>query len=127
MINYSNFKGKLIRMNKPYPIYNDKDKIIGYTRVGDKAVITYAEIKNKTRNQKIAESGDESCAVFLQTKTNKDVGYFETIIVSGSFAGVDSLALDLSDIMESTFLFNSLDNKLDIITIDNKKISYEYV
>lgn len=90
-------------------------------------MITYAEIKNKTRNQKIAESGDESCAVFLQTKTNKNVGYFETIIVSGSFAGVDSLALDLSDIMESTFLFNSLDNKLDIITIDNKKISYEYV
>ena len=126
MISYSNFKGRLIRMNKPYPIYNDKDKIIGYTRVGDKAVITYAEIKNKTRIQKIAESGNGSCAVFLQ-KNNKDVGYFETIIVSGNFAGVDSLALDLSDIMESTFLFNSLDNKSDIITIDNKKIKYEYV
>ena len=47
MTNYSKFEGKIIRMNKPYPITNDEDEILGYTEVGDMAVITFAEIKNK--------------------------------------------------------------------------------
>ena len=47
MINYQNFENKIIRMNKPYPIRNDEDEILGYTEVGDMAVITFAEIKNK--------------------------------------------------------------------------------
>ena len=48
MRNFSKFEGKLIRMNKSYPIHNDDDEIVGYTKVGDMAVITFAEIKKKT-------------------------------------------------------------------------------
>ena len=44
MRNFSKFEGKLIRMNKSYPIHNDDDEIVGYTKVGDMAVITFAEI-----------------------------------------------------------------------------------
>lgn len=47
MKNFSKFEGKLIRMNKSYPIHNDDDEIVGYTEVGDMAVITFAEIKRK--------------------------------------------------------------------------------
>ena len=35
MRNFSKFEGKLIRMNKSYPIYNDDDDIVGYTEVGE--------------------------------------------------------------------------------------------
>ena len=100
MTNYSKFEGKIIRMNKPYPIRNDEDEILGYTEVGDMAVITFAELKEE--------------------------GYFETVIVSGKFIGVDSLALDLTDIKESTFIFNNKD-KNGIAVIDNREINYEYV
>lgn len=101
MTNYSKFEGKLIRMNKPYPITNDEDEILGYTEVGDMAVITFAEI-------------------------GKEEGYFETVLVSGKFIGVDSLALDLSDIMESIFIFNNKDNN-GTVTINSREVKYAYV
>lgn len=125
MTNYSKFEGKLIRMNKPYPITNDEDEILGYTEVGDMAVITFAEIKNRIGRRKVADISDEFC-VAVPFDTGKEEGYFETVIVSGKFIGVDSLALDLSDIMESTFIFNNKDNN-GTVTINNRKINYEYV
>lgn len=97
MINYSSFKGKIIRMNAPYPIINEDDEILGYTKTGDMAVITLA-----------------------------DKDYFETVIVSGKFIGVDSLALNLSDIMKSTFVFNSINYNNEVM-IQNKKVKYEYI
>ena len=100
MTNYSKFEGKIIRMNKPYPITNDEDEILGYTEVGDMAVITFAELKEE--------------------------GYFETVIVSGKFIGVDSLALDLTDIKESIFIFNNKDDN-GIVVIDDREINYEYI
>ena len=41
MVNYTSFKGKLFIMTEEYPIYDrkDDDKIIGYTSIGDMAVI----------------------------------------------------------------------------------------
>lgn len=103
MTNYSKFEGKIIRMNKPYPITNDEDEILGYTEVGDMAVITFAELN-----------------------TGKEEGYFETVIVSGKFIGVDSLVLDLTDIKESTFIFNNKDDN-GTVTIDDREINYEYI
>lgn len=125
MTNYSGFEGKLIRMNKHYPITNDEDEILGYTEVGDMAVITFAEIKNKIGYRKVADISDE-LSVAIPFDTNKEEGYFETVIVSGKFIGVDSLALDLSDIIESTFIFNKKDDN-GTITINNREVQYEYV
>lgn len=124
MINYPNFENKIIRMNKSYPITNDEDEILGYTEVGDMAVITFAEIKNKIGYRKVAEISDE-LSVAIPFDTEKEEGYFETVIVSGKFIGVDSLALNLSDIMESTFIFNNK-NDNGTVTINNREISYEY-
>lgn len=84
-------------MNAPYPIINEDDEILGYTKTGDMAVITLA-----------------------------DKDYFETVIVSGKFIGVDSLALNLSDIMKSTFVFNSINYNNEVM-IQNKKVKYEYI
>ena len=125
MTNYSKFEGKIIRMNKPYPITNDEDEILGYTEVGDMAVITFAEITNKIGYRKVAEISDE-LSIAIPFNTGKEEGYFETVIVSGKFIGVDSLALDLTDIKESTFIFNNKD-KNGIAVIDNREINYEYV
>lgn len=125
MTNYSKFEGKIIRMNKPYPITNDEDKILGYTEVGDMAVITLAEIKNKIEYKKVAEISDE-LSIAIPFNTEKEEGYFETVIVSGNFIGVDSLALDLTDIKESTFIFNNKDNNGTVV-IDNREINYEYI
>ena len=125
MINYQNFENKIIRINKPYPIRNDEDEILGYTEVGDMAVITFAEIKNKIGYRKVAEISDELC-IAIPFDTGKEEGYFETVIVSGKFIGVNSLALDLTDIKESTFIFNNKDDN-GITTIDNREINYEYI
>ena len=125
MINYQNFENKIIRMNKPYPITNDEDEILGYTEVGDMAVITFAEIKNKIGYRKVADISDE-LYIAIPFDTGKEEGYFETVIVSGKFIGVNSLALDLTDIKESTFIFNNKDNN-GITTIDNREINYEYI
>ena len=125
MTNYSKFEGKIIRMNKPYPITNDEDEILGYTEVGDMAVITFAEIKNKIGYRKMAEISDE-LSITIPFNTGKEEGYFETVIVSGKFIGVNSLALDLTDIKESTFIFNNKDDN-GIAVIDNREINYEYV
>ena len=125
MINYQNFENKIIRMNKPYPITNDEDEILGYTEVGDMAVITFAELKNKIGYRKVADISDELC-IAIPFDTGKEEGYFETVIVSGKFIGVNSLALDLTDIKESIFIFNNKDDN-GIITIDNREINYEYI
>ena len=125
MTNYSKFEGKIIRMNKPYPITNNEDEILGYTEVGDMAVITFAEIKNKIGYRKVAEISDE-LSIAITFNTGKEEGYFETVIVSGKFIGVNSLALDLTDIKESTFIFNNKDDN-GIATIDNREINYEYI
>lgn len=125
MTNYSKFEGKIIRMNKPYPITNDEDEILGYTEVGDMAVITFAEIKNKIGYRKVAEISDE-LSITIPFNTEKEEGYFETVIVSGKFIGVNSLALDLTDIKKSTFIFNNKDDN-GIATIDNREINYEYI
>ena len=124
MTKYSNFNGKLIRMNKSYPITNEDDEILGYTEIGDMAVITFAEIKNKAGYKKLTDISDD-LAVGIPFDTGKEEGYFETVIVSGKFIGVDSLALDLSDIMESTFIFNNIDNKGTVMIAD-RQINYEY-
>lgn len=126
MINYSDFKGKLIKMNKSYPIYDDNDDMIGYTQPGDMAVITFAEIKKETKYKKVVDISDE-LTIGIPFNMSKEEGYFETVIVSGDFIGVNSLALNLSDIAEhSVFLFNKIDDK-GMITISDRKINYEYV
>ena len=125
MTNYSKFEGKIIRMNKPYPITNDEDEILGYTEVGDMAVITFAELKNKIGYRKVADIADE-LGMVIPFDTGKEEGYFETVIVSGKFIGVDSLALDLTDIKESTFIFNNK-NDNGTVTIDGREINYEYI
>ena len=125
MTNYSKFEGKIIRMNKPYPITNDEDEILGYTEVGDMAVITFAELKNKIGYRKVADISDQ-LGIVIPFDTKKEEGYFETVIVSGKFIGVDSLSLDLTDIKESTFIFNNKDDN-GITTIDKREINYEYI
>ena len=93
MVNYTSFKGKLFIMTEEYPIYDrkDDDKIIGYTSIGDMAVITYENMEEE---------------------------YFETVIVSGKYIGVDTLALNLKDIKKSTFVFNKIDGEQSVCIRD---------
>lgn len=125
MRNFSKFEGKLIRMNKSYPIHNDDDKIIGYTEIGDIAVITFAEIKKKTGYKTVTKISDE-ISVGTPVMTDGEEGYFEIVIVSGKYIGIDSLALDLDDIAASTFIFNKVEGD-DIVYIQDRKINFEYV
>lgn len=103
MIRYAKFEGRLIRMAESYPIYDreDDNKVIGYTEVGDMAVITF-----------VSNLYDE--------------GYYETVIVSGKYIGVDTLALNDSDIKKATFLFNEID-KHEMVNINGKKINFEFI
>lgn len=125
MKNFSKFEGKLIRMNKSYPICNDDDEIIGYTEVGDMAVITFAEIKRKTGYKTVAKISDE-LSIGIPVVTDGEEGYFETVITSGKYTGIDSLALNLDDIAASTFVFNKIEGN-DTIYIQDRKINFEYV
>ena len=129
MRNYTKFEGKLIRMNKEYPIYSREDEkddeVIGYTSIGDMAVITYADIKEKTNYKSLLKISDELEFGF-PISTGIEEGYFETIIVSGKYAGVDSLALDMDDIAISTFIFNKVDGEMDTY-IQDRKINFEYI
>lgn len=125
MRNFSKFEGKLIRMNKSYPIHNDDDEIVGYTKVGDMAVITFAEIKKKTGYKTVTKISDE-LSIGIPIVTDGEEWYFETIIVSGKYTGIDSLALDLEDIATSTFIFNKVDGD-DTVYIQDRKINFEYV
>ena len=95
MVNYTSFEGKLFIMTEEYPIYDREydDEIIGYTSIGDMAVITYE---------------------------NMNEGYFETVIVSGKYIGVDTLALNLKNIKNSTFVFNKIDGEQSVYIRDIK-------
>ena len=129
MRDFTKFEGKLIRMNKEYPIYSRKDdkedEVIGYTAIGDMAVITFAEIKEKEGYKSILKVS-EDLEIGIPISTGKEEGYFETVIVSGKYIGVDALALDLDDIAECTFIFNKVDGEMDTY-IQDRKINYEYV
>ena len=100
MRNLSKIEGKLIRMNKSYPIHNDDDEIVGYTEVGDMAVITFA---------------------------NKDEDYYEIMIVSGKYIGVDTLALNGKDLEKSIFVFNQIDYCGSIVSVQGKEVKNEYL
>lgn len=105
---------------------DDKDdEVIGYTAIGDMAVIIFAEIKEKN-NYKSIQKISEDLEIGIPVSTGKEEGYFETVIVSGKYIGVDSLALVLDDIVECTFLFNKVDGEMDTY-IQDRKINYEYV
>jgi hypothetical protein len=79
MINIHTWKDKIIMLNKKYPVYGTNDRVIGYTAVGDKAVITYQD---------------------------ENMDYFETILISGKYTGVNTLALDKKDIESSTLVID---------------------
>ena len=129
MKNCTEFKGKLIRMNKEYPIYSREDgkddEVIGWTAIGDMAVITYADIKEKQEYKSIVKVSDE-LELGIPISTGIEEGYFETVIVSGKYVGVDSLALNLDDIADSTFIFNKVDGE-DTVYIQDRKINFEYM
>lgn len=129
MRNYAKFEGKLIRMNKEYPIYSrddeKEDEIIGYTSIGDMAVITFADIQKRKNIKKLLQLTDEM-EIGIPMSTGEEEGYFETVIVSGKYAGIESLALDLDDIAVSTFIFNKLDGEMTTY-IQDRMINFEYV
>lgn len=79
MINIHTWKDKIIMLNKKYPVYGTNDRVIGYTAVGDKAVITYQD---------------------------ENMDYFETILISGKYTGVNTLALDKKDMESSTLVID---------------------
>lgn len=102
MVSYPNYQGKLIKMVEPYPIYDreDDNKIIGYTEIGDMAVVTY---------------------------TNESDDYYEMVIVSGKYTGVDTLALNGKDLEKSIFVFNQIDYCGSIVSVQGKEVKNEYL
>ena len=101
MIDFGHYKNRLIKMTEPYPIYDREDdtKIIGYTKIGDMAVITYS----------------------MPTES-----YHEVVIVSGEYTGVDTLALDNNNLAKAVFIINKIDN-YGHAYIRGKKVACEYV
>lgn len=99
MTRYPDYTGRLIKMAESYPIYNRyTDEIIGYTEVGDMAVITHS---------------------------SKVDDYHETIIVSGKYIGVDTLALENVDLEKCTFVFNHIDVDHSV-EVGGKPVIWEY-
>lgn len=70
MVRYSNAKGLVLKLGSEYPVYNNDDKVVGNTAVGDIAVVTYDD---------------------------KD-SYFEAVLATGKYAGYDGLGLAISDL-----------------------------
>lgn len=101
MVNYANYKSRLIEMTRPYPIYDREygNEVIGYTKAGDRAVITYSDFKDN---------------------------YHETVIVSGEYTGVDTLALSNKDLSLSVFIFNHIEEQ-DLFYINGKKVKSKIV
>ena len=101
MIHYTNCRGRLIKMAEPYPIYDreEDDKVIGYTNIGDMAVITYSDFKDD---------------------------YHEVSIVSGKYTGVDTLALNNGDLYKSIFITNNIDNN-NVVYVNGHKVRSERV
>lgn len=101
MIRYPDYRNRLIEMTRPYPIYDreDDEKIIGYTKAGDRAVVTYSNVKDN---------------------------YHEVVIVSGEYAGVDTLALHNNNLKTSVFIFNNID-KHDSTYINGARVKCEFV
>lgn len=101
MASYASYKYRLIEMTRPYPIYDREygNEIIGYTKVGDRAVITYSDFKDN---------------------------YHETVIVSGEYTGVDTLALSNRDLSLSVFIFNHIEEQ-DLFYINGKKVKSKIV
>ena len=101
MVKYSSYKDKLIEMTRPYPIYDTDSgtEIIGYTKAGDRAVITYSDFKDN---------------------------YHETVIVSGEFTGVSTLALSNNNLNTSVFIFNNID-KHEVVYINGAKVKCKFV
>ena len=102
MISYPEYKGKLIKMVEKYPIYDREDDhvVIGHTEIGDMAVVTYV---------------------------NKDEDYYEMMIVSGKYIGVDTLALNGKDLEKSIFVFNQIDYCGSIVSVQGKEVKNEYL
>jgi hypothetical protein len=125
MKNFTKFEGRLIRLNKEYPICNEDDEIIGYTSADDLAVITFAEINETIKYQSVEKISD-NISFGVPIKTGEKDGYFETVIVSGKYMGVDTLALNLDDIEKSTFIFNKIDDGHSVY-IQNNPVGFEYV
>jgi hypothetical protein len=88
-------------MTEPYPIYSreNDDEIIGYTKVGDMAVITYSDVRDD---------------------------YHEVAIISGEYIGVDTLALDNEDLYRSVFMINHIDNYTSVY-VNGTKVASELV
>ena len=102
MVKYSSYNRRLIKMVEKYPIYDreNDDIIIGYTEIGDMAVVTYAD----------------------------DIeDYYELTIVSGKYIGVDTLALNSKDLAKSIFVLNKIDSCGSVVYIQNKKVDSEYI
>lgn len=101
MINYGSYRSKLVKLQKEYPIYDreDDNQIIGYTSIGDMYVVTLE---------------------------NKKDDYYEGVLVSGKYAGVDTLALSSKDLNKSVFLFNEIDD-FGKVSVCDKPVKYEYI
>ena len=82
MISYTSFVGRLLRLNKCYPIYDDNDNIIGHTSKEDLAVVIHDNLKSEF----------------------KDFQEIECTIATGKFAGYDRLALNKNDIKKASYV-----------------------
>ena len=102
MVSYSQYRGKLIKMTEAYPIYDREDDriVIGHTEIGDMAVVTFAD---------------------------QESDYYEMMIVSGKYIGVDTLALNGKDLEKSIFIFNQIDYCGSFVSVQGKKVKHEYL
>ena len=79
MVEYRNAKGLAFELGDSFPIFDDEDNIIGHTKAGDIAVVTFEE-----------EEGSDI--------------YAEATIATGEFAGYTGLTLKKEDIKNCVLL-----------------------
>lgn len=96
MINFPTYKSRLLRLNANISVFVDDNKV-GVTDKDDTAVVTLAED-----------------------------GYYEIVITSGTFAGIDCVALSKAQIEKCTVLLNKHEYS-GCIYVKNKKVKYEYM
>jgi hypothetical protein len=76
MEDFEMYKFKIAKMMDKQPIYDHENvEPIGYTEIGDMAIITYSEND-----------------------------YYETVITSGKYIGVDTLVLNNEDLKKAIFV-----------------------
>jgi len=102
---FRSFENLMFKLNNEFPIYDEKDNVIGFTNKNDIIIITYDYWKNWKLKQ-----------------INYELNIIETVLLSGNNRGYDLLIISYNDLIKATFLNQILIENYDEIYANNIKL-----